>query len=262
MSYSRKAHKILSIVSFFILLLVAVILVANLRNLSLEYENPDISLSALYLLIGLIALIGIINLFQILSLTTEKVFKDEYTKKTYLSDIYNLEEEGSKKQKEETEEEIDIDPIEAKILPRNSDKLDLKEFCEKTLINLAKEFDIVQGLFYIREKDSNNFTICNKYAYYGEEEPIDFEIGKTLPGQTAKNQRVLNVPKIPENYVTILSGLGSSSPNSLLMVPVINENKTIGLIELASFKNYDKKTEKIFNELASRIGGKLTTKIT
>jgi putative methionine-R-sulfoxide reductase with GAF domain len=262
MSYSKKIHKLLGIASFLIILVAAVIIIAQVRNLSFDYKNIDISYTALYILIGIIILVGILNLFLIISLTTEKIYKEEYTQKTYLRDIYNIEQEKSSSEEKEGEETIDIEPIAEKILPKENKKTDLNKFCELILINIAKEFDIVQGLFYIQEKDSNNFTICNKYAYYGEEEPPDFELGKTLPGQTAKNQKILNLTKIPENYVTILSGLGSSSPNSLIMIPIVHENKTIGLIELASFKDFDKKTEKIFNELANRIGSRLSTKIT
>mgnify|MGYP001152909050 FL=1 len=58
--------------------------------------------------------------------------------------------------------------------------------------------------------------------------------------------------------MTILSGLGSSSPNSLLFAPVVHEEKTIGMIELAAFKNFDRNTENLFNALSQRLGKKLS----
>jgi putative methionine-R-sulfoxide reductase with GAF domain len=262
MSYSRNTHKILSIVTFLVLLIVAVILIAQFRNIAAQLTELNISLKLIYFLIALIIIAGITSLFQILSLTAEKVYTDEYTKKSYLTDIYNMEEENKADETIQEEEKIDIEPYESKILPDEKSKLDLEKFCEQVLINISKEFDIVQGLFYTRNKNTDIFTICGKFAYFGEEEPADFELGVTLPGQTVKNQKVLNLPKIPENYVTILSGLGSSSPNSLMMIPVLHDEKPIGLIEIASFKDFDNKTEKIFSELSTRIGSRLSTKLT
>lgn len=263
MSYSRKIHKITGILTFLILLASAVILIAYARNLSLEYADIGISINTVYFLSGIIIFLSVVHLIQVISLTTERVYREEYTQKSELREIYDIENEKSpQNETQEKEEEYNIEEIGQKILPKEAENITHEEFYEKILQNIANEYDIVQGLFYNREKDSDTFSICSKYAYYGEEEPRDFQLGISLSGQTAKNQKVMNIQKIPENYMTILSGLGSGSPKSLLLVPVIHDGKTIGLIELASFKDFDKKTEKIFNDLSNLIGNELATKIT
>ena len=263
MSYNKNAHKILSFALFIILLILAFFIVTKFYNIS----NGEASLTGPFLLIGVVVVIGLLQTIQIMNLTKETIHKDDYTKSTYLTEINESKESASKKSagkdvEDNTEEEIDIKAIEEKILPENSENESLSGYAEKILINIAKQFDVVQGLFYYRQKDTNTFTIASKYAYYGEQEPQDFELGKTLSGQTAKNQKVLSLTQIPENYITILSGLGSSSPEYLLFVPIIHEEKTIGLIELASFKVFSKKTEKIFSQLSERIGEKISDKIT
>lgn len=263
MNYSRKIHKITGIITFLILLVSALMLIAYARNLALEYENIGISTNTVYILSGIIIFLSVIYLIQVISLTTERLYKEDYTQKSELREIYEIEEGKSiKEETKEEDKEYNINEIKQKILPKEEENITLEEFCEKILQNIANEYDIVQGLFYHRQKNSDTFSICSKYAYYGEEEPRDFEMGISLSGQTAKNQKVMNINKIPENYMTILSGLGSGSPKSLLLVPIIYDEKTIGLIELASFKDFDKKTEKIFNELANLIGNELATKIT
>ena len=246
MSYNKNAHKILSFASFIILIIIAFFIVTKFYNLS----NGEASLTAPFLLIGMVVIIGLLQTIQIMNLTKDTIHKDDYTKNTYLTEINENEGNASKSSakkdaEQETEEKIDIEAIE-----------------EKILINIAKQFDVVQGLFYYRKKDTDTFTIASKYAYYGEQEPQDFELGKTLSGQTAKNQKVLSLTQIPENYVTILSGLGSSSPEYLLFVPIIHEEKTIGLIELASFKDFSRRTEKVFSQLSESIGAKISDKIT
>ncbi|MFO8235702.1 MAG: GAF domain-containing protein [Bacteroidales bacterium] len=262
MSYRRKIHKITGVISFFLLIISAVILMANARNLSVEYENVNIPLSTIYLLSVLIILLAVINFVQIINLTTEKAYKEDYTEKSDLKEIYETEEKQpvADKVRDDQDNDYNLEAIEQKLLPAETENSE--DFCEQILRNIANEYDIVQGLFYIRKNESDSFTICGKYAYYGAEEPKDFELGVSLTGQTAKNQRVMNITKIPENYTTILSGLGSDSPESLLLIPIIQQERTIALIELASFKNFDKKTENIFNELSNVIGNELATIIT
>ena len=263
MSYNKNAHKILSFASFIILIISAFFIITKFYN----FSNGEISLTGPFLLIGLVVVIGLIQTIQIMNLTKETIHKDDYTRNTYLKEINENEENSpqeTKKQNTEkdSEENIDIEAIAEKILPDDNENKSLSNYSEELLSNIAKQFDIVQGLFYYRQKDTETFTIANKYAYYGEQEPQDFELGKTLSGQVAKNQKVLILSKIPENYITILSGLGSSAPNCLLFVPIIHKEKTIGLIELASFKVYSKRTEKIFSQLSERIGEKISEKIT
>lgn len=262
MSYNKNAHKILSFSSFIVLLIISFLIITQFYSLS----SPGTSVAGIFVLVGLVLIVGLTQTIQIMNLTKEKIRKEDYTKKSYLTDINEYEEDASKAKKdqeeESQEEKIDIEAIAHKILPEDDANTGLSEYTEKILANIAKEYDIVQGLFYYRKKDTDTFTIASKYAYYGEEEPRDFELGKTLSGQTAKNQKVLNLTKIPENYITILSGLGHSAPECMLLVPVTLEGRTIGLMELASFKVFTKKTEKTFSQLSERIGEKISDKIT
>jgi putative methionine-R-sulfoxide reductase with GAF domain len=263
MSYNKKAHKILSFSAFIIILILSFIIITKFYNLS----GSEVSIGGIFALVGIVLIMGLIQTIQIMNLTKEKIYKEDYTKKTYLSEIDKYEEDASKAKysqdnQSKEEEKIDIEAIANKIIPENDKNTDLSKYTEKILSNTAKEYDIVQGLFYYRKKNSDTFTIASKYAYYGEEEPNDFELGETLSGQTAKNQKVLNLAQIPENYITILSGLGNSSPECLLFVPIIHEGNTIGLMELASFKVFSKKTEKAFSQLSEKIGEKISEKIT
>ena len=151
-------------------------------------------------------------------------------------------------------ERIDIEGYTKKILPKENSKLDRKKYTEKILSNIAKEFDIVQGLFYVKESETDIFSISGKYAYFGEEEPSSFKLGESLSGQVAKNKKPLNLVDIPENYITILSGLGSSSPNYLLIIPIILNNETVGVIELASFKKFKSNFSDFFEKVSEQIG--------
>ncbi|MFP4620765.1 MAG: GAF domain-containing protein [Bacteroidales bacterium] len=259
MSKLLKYPKKLAFTSFLIILLLAFILFGKLMNLNMGVET-NLSFGVVYLLLACILILSLVNLWLVMQLTAESRTKEEYLQKTTDSHLdENTEgETGETTAQSDEEDSIDLEEMEKKIIPSDGKSLDVTGLTESILSNIANVFSIVQGLFYVRNHNSDSFSIAGKFAYYGEEEPKNFELGIALTGQTAKNQKVLNLNKIPENYITVLSGLGQGSPNALLFVPVIHEQKTIGLIELASFKHFDKKTEDIFRQLSEKIGKRLS----
>ena len=253
---SKKLTKILAFSSFLGILVFSFILIGVVQN-----QGEAGSSAGFYLLLLGIVGLSLINLLQIMKMTAEKITSDDYLQKPVAAvdeETYQADPAQKDTEQQEDNHQLDPDVYENKFMPPSGKKQDLTSFTESLLSNIAREFDIVQGLFYVRKKESDAFTIAGKFAYFGEQEPADFEMGQALTGQTAKNQKVLRLNKIPENYVTILSGLGSSSPNSLLFAPVVHEEKTIGRIKLAALKKCDSTTEKLFNQLSERLGKKLS----
>lgn len=134
-----------------------------------------------------------------------------------------------------------------------NDKLDKKEFSEKLLSNLSKQFDLVQGMVFLRNEKSL-FTKTGTYAYYSEDEVPDFEEGVGIAGQVAANKEMINITNLPDRYLTVVSGLGSSAPANLLIFPILHNNKTIGIVEMATFKKIEKFGENVIKVLMRRLG--------
>lgn len=141
-----------------------------------------------------------------------------------------------------------------KILPQNEDNPKL--FGNKLLSNLAAEFNFVQGLIFTKG-DDNIFRMISDYAYFSDEKPREFIEGETLSGQVAKNKKLLNLNEIPEGYITILSGLGKSYPKQLIIVPIILNDQTQAIVELASFQEVDNKVVRFLEQFGLDNGEKL-----
>ena len=253
---SKRSAKLLAFASFTLTLILSFILIGIFHNHS-DAGSP----AGLYVLVAAIIGLSLLNMVQVMKTTAQSISADEYLKRSYAK---KEAESGEKKvaetaagHEEEDKQQLDPTVYEQKLLPQAENEQDLTSFTEGVLSNIARELDIVQGLFYVRQKEGDTFSVKGKFAYFGEQEPGDFELGSALTGQTAKNQKVLRLTKIPENYITIFSGLGSSSPNSLMLAPAVHEGKTIGLIELAAFKNFDRSTEDLFNQLSETFGKRL-----
>ena len=156
--------------------------------------------------------------------------------------------------------EIDIDVIAENIVPRIDPNEPVEDYAERILRNLAKHFEIVQGIFYLKNKKNEKFESLCTYAYTSDKEPLPFKTGEGIPGQVAKNKTLMNLKQLPEKYLEIQSGLGNAPPRNLLLLPLLLNKETIGIIELATFHEIDKETEWTFKNLAKIIGNAIVTK--
>jgi len=246
--------KIFTFSALLLQLVVSFILFAQIQNLSV-LSDLNTGKSFIFILILLIILISFILFILVMLLIKKSQLQEQLNEKKEIV-IENISKE-TEEVVENVSEDINVEYYLKKLIPKEDSKMNLKKYTEKILSNFAKEFDIVQGLFFIKDKNTGEFSIAGKYAYFGETEPENFKIGETLSGQVAKNMNILYLSEIPENYVTILSGLGSSSPNQLIIVPVINNNETIAIIEFASFKEFKKSTQKLLEAVSLKIGESL-----
>jgi hypothetical protein len=111
-----------------------------------------------------------------------------------------------------------------------------RSFPEEVLILMAKEFFIVQGLIYIKNK--TGFKVNARYAIAENKEFEEFSEGQGIHGQVAKDKKIKIMEEIPEDYIQVVSGLGAGYPENLIFIPIIYENETVALIEAASFDKF------------------------
>jgi hypothetical protein len=133
-------------------------------------------------------------------------------------------------------------------------QLSIENYTNQVLINISRHYDIFQGIFFVRNITDNVFRKAGTYAYYTQDDLPEFSDGVGLTGQVAANKKLLNISNIPNKYITVLSGLGKSSPSNLLILPIIYAEKSIGVIELASFIKFDAFAEQVLTESALQIG--------
>ncbi len=156
-----------------------------------------------------------------------------------------------------SKEQILVTEIVEKLASDIDENLNINEFTEKVLGNIAEEYKIVQGLFFVKYPNTETYKKISTYAFFSEEEVKDFADNVGLSGQVAVSRKPLNISEIPENYLTVISGLGQTSPNNLLILPVVFNNQSIGVVELASFHKFDSTAEEVLMAFLSMVAEKL-----
>lgn len=115
----------------------------------------------------------------------------------------------------------------------------IDELSYEVLVNLIKYIDIIQGAIYLHDEEKGTLVNMATYAYnrkkYVRQE---FKIGQGLIGECAYEKDYIYRTEIPDKYVSISSGiLGDKKPKSLLLIPLITDEKLQGVLEFASIEN-------------------------
>jgi|GEM_PF-2004473 hypothetical protein len=168
---------------------------------------------------------------------------------------------------EELEKEVEVKAKEADDLSFNLNRLnddlgkysDWESFGSALLIGLSKQIEIVVGMVYRYDFDEKKYFPVANYAYYSDVPPSEFREGDGLSGQVVKDKKAMFINELPEGYVKVMSGLGSHKPRFLAIIPFIDDQQVVGVIELATFKPIERGLSHKSNEIAEFIGKKAVT---
>ncbi len=140
---------------------------------------------------------------------------------------------------------------------------DLKTLTEGVISGLVKYTKSNQGSLFILNDSKPADVYLELQACYAFDRK-KFLGKKLLPGEGLAGQAFLEKETIfmnvvPKNYVTINSALGEGNPTAILIVPLKINGEVIGVVELASFKEYQPHeiafVEKLAENIASTIIG-------
>jgi PAS domain S-box-containing protein len=115
----------------------------------------------------------------------------------------------------------------------------LEELGDSVLEHLVIYIEAIQGAIYLYNEDVKKLVSLSAYAYSRKKHfTTEYKIGYGLIGQCAYERDYIYRTEIPDDYFTITSGiLGEKKPKSLLLVPLISDDKLQGVIELASLRD-------------------------
>ena len=126
-------------------------------------------------------------------------------------------------------------------------KENFTKLADQLLATLVKRIGASLGAMYLHTKIDHEEKL-KLIANYGlnKEAQLDLlDTNEGLTGQCFSLGKVNYLEELPEKYFSISSGLGSSTPKILGLIPMKIDELTIGVIEIASFKDINE-THKVF----------------
>ncbi len=125
--------------------------------------------------------------------------------------------------------------------------------------------DAHHGAFYLslNGHEDETETELRLLATYGYKERKSisnrFKVGEAIVGQAALERKPIVITQAPEDYIKITSGLGEAAPSSIIVIPVLFEERVLAVIELASFQRFTDVQETFLDQLSESIGVVLNT---
>lgn len=250
-SISEWRYIIFSGITIFVLLVFGTQYLAN--TLVIEMETEIIRTGILsYVAASISALLTFGALYLLAMVTQTAIQKsEELLSKTHINNasLQQSEEELKKRMLEIEEAQIEekkrnwsttgLSELGSILQSRG----DLSEICERVLQHLVKYMNVTQGGLYLVDEDAGEIGEIELVACYAYDRKKfvnkKIEIKEGLLGSAYMERDYIHISEIPEDYMRIRSGLGDATPSTLLIMPMIVNEKVEGLIELATFSRFE-----------------------
>jgi signal transduction histidine kinase/HAMP domain-containing protein/ActR/RegA family two-component response regulator len=140
---------------------------------------------------------------------------------------------------------------------------DLATVSRMILSELAPLLSVQHGVFYTLVAEEGHPPTLRYQAGYGFKErkhlASEFRLGEGLVGQCAQEKERILLTDVPDDYVTINSGLGESRPLNIIVLPILFEGSVRAVVELASFSRFSDSHQAFLDGLTESIGLVLNT---
>jgi CheY-like chemotaxis protein/signal transduction histidine kinase/HAMP domain-containing protein len=128
--------------------------------------------------------------------------------------------------------------------------LEPQEVAKRALAFLCEQLRAAGGVFYVTAGQE----LRPAAVQAGEAASVQtFRRGEGLPGRAIEHDELTVIDEPPEGYFTVRSGLGESSPRSLLFLPLSRGNRRVGVFELALFDPLTQDAKELYQGVSETI---------
>jgi signal transduction histidine kinase/DNA-binding response OmpR family regulator/CHASE3 domain sensor protein len=137
---------------------------------------------------------------------------------------------------------------------------DINTIQHRSLQLLCHHAKATVGALYLMNEEKNILELSAGYALSEKGTNVKvFAMGEGIPGQCAAEQRVLEVKNIPIlSGFSVDTGLVEVAPYSVLAVPILFQDKVLGVLLLGSMNRFDELQKEIINNSVPQLGVAIT----
>jgi PAS domain S-box-containing protein len=141
---------------------------------------------------------------------------------------------------------------------------DLLKLADEIIGNLVKYLKANQGALYIVDdvEETEEPTMSLKACYaWDKKKFMHHQVfkGEGLAGQAWQEGDTVYITDVPDNYVRITSGLGDANPTSVVIVPLKVNDQVFGVVEIASFNEFQNFEVEFIQRIAESIASTISS---
>ncbi|MEU0490572.1 HAMP domain-containing protein [Nocardiopsis sp. NPDC006139] len=138
---------------------------------------------------------------------------------------------------------------------------DLHELARLIMTEVTPLMNAQHAACYLPEDmdDQEAFLFYAGFGFEPSEARRRIRKGVGLAGEALDQQIELEVGNIPDGYVTIDSGLGGAQPRHLYILPIVSEERALGVLEFASYDEFREIHKNFLRQLVALLGTTINT---
>lgn len=132
---------------------------------------------------------------------------------------------------------------------------EMDELCTHVITDMCNYVKSPVGAMYLFNAKTQKLDLTGAYAFEIKKGKLqEIALGEGLIGQAALEKRIKQLHDIPADYVKVSSGLGNTSPKTIIVMPVLFEDEIVAAIEMALPKPPTALELNFFERITTNIG--------
>jgi PAS domain S-box-containing protein len=144
-----------------------------------------------------------------------------------------------------------------------TDNNNLEKLTGNIIKNIVQYLSANQGGIFLVEDEGEENRYLDLIASYAFDRQKFIKkrigVGEGLAGTCVIEKKTILTNRIPDNYISITSGLGGATPKCLLIVPLKKDEEILGVLEIASFEYFKPHEVEFVEKIAESIAAALIT---
>lgn len=130
---------------------------------------------------------------------------------------------------------------------------DLDELSNLVVTFLCEYLSVPIGAIYVR--DGAHFRLMGSYAWDFRKHNLSIvKPGDGLVGQSIVEKKPIVLTSVPDDYVSVRSALGTTTPSSVLVFPVRFADEVLAVIEVGSLRAFNETEMEFMNMVGENLG--------
>lgn len=136
----------------------------------------------------------------------------------------------------------------------SQDLHDLKSLGKAYLQAIIPSIQAGYGVLYLKEEKGRRLYLSKLASYATSTVKETIEMGEDLTGQCLQDGKAKKLSQLPDDYISISSGIGEASPKNLLILPVELEGEVLAVLEVGSLYEFTQTHESLLEQTTEQLG--------